>query len=392
MLVVNVAVIVAIGSSDAGFDGADEAVFSLLPTWFVALGAVVATRAAGNRVGWILMGVGTGLVVEGAARLKIGPSPPPEPTAWDVAAVIWLNTGFFFALVIPLALLLYLFPTGRFLSRRWVWAGWTAMVLSLLGVGAEAFTARVGPPDDGTGSTVWTIANPVGVFDHEGLENAGGVGVVFGFGLVALLLCSVPAVIVRYRRASVDDRAQFKWVGIALVALTCTILVRLFADTRGELAGFFFALSVASIPLSVTVAITRYRLYEIDRLISRVLTYAVVLALLGGVYLAVVTLISSLLPAQGSTAVAASTLAVAGLFNPLRLRVRRIVDRRFHRSAYEAELLAARMGDQLGQSVSIDAIVGTWTETVTDALRPSSASVWLRSRTPSQPEPGRRIT
>lgn len=205
---------------------------------------------------------------------------------------------------------------------------------------------------------------------------------VFGLGLMALLVCSVPAIIVRYRRTSVDDRAQFKWVGIALVGLTGTILFNLFAPTRGELADLVSALSVASIPLSVTVAITRYRLYEIDRLISRVLTYAVVLALLGGVYVGVVSLITSLLPAQGSTAVAASTLAVAGLFNPLRVRMRRIVDRRFHRSAYKAELLASHMGERLGQSVSIEAIVGTWIETVADALEPETTSVWLRPHGP----------
>jgi hypothetical protein len=133
----------------------------------------------------------------------------------------------------------------------------------------------------------------------------------------------------------------------------------------------------------VTIAITRYRLYEIDRLISRTLTYAVVLAVLGGVYATIVTVVTSLMPTQGSAAVAASTLVVAGLFNPLRLRVRRIVDRRFHRSAYEAELLAQRMASQLDESVSIDAIVGAWTDTVRDALKPESASVWLR--------PGERI-
>lgn len=385
MFAANVVVTVAIASSDEGFGGADEAVFVLLPTWFVALGAVVVTRARGNRVGLVLMWVGTGLAIEGAADLRVGPAPPPDPTAWDVAAVIWLNTGFFFALVVPLVLLPYVFPTGRFLSRRWRWAGWTALMLALLDVGAEAFTNRVGP-DDGTGSTAWTIANPIGVLDYEGLENAGPIRALFGVGLIVLLVCSVPAVIVRYRRASVDERAQFKWVGIALVVLACAILVRLLSDTREALPSLVFALSIAAIPLSLTVAITRHRLYEIDRLVSRVLTYAVVLSLLGGIYVGTVTIVTSLVPAQSSTAVAASTLVVAGLFNPLRVRVRRMVDRRFYRSAYVAEVLASRMGEQLGQSVSIEAIVGTWTETVTDAVKPETASVWLRPLEPSQSE------
>jgi hypothetical protein len=372
----NIAVAADIASSPEGI-GSFEAVMVLLPTWFTALGAVMATRVRGNRVAWILMFVGTGLMIEGTAGLRVGVAPPTDPTALDVAAVIWLNTGFFFALLIPLILLLYVFPTGRFLSRRWVWAGWTATVLSLLAVGAETFTTRVGP-DDGTGSTAWTIANPIGIFDHEGLENAGPVTAMFGIGLIVLILCSVPAIVVRYRRAPRDDRAQFKWVGIALAVLAGTSLIQFVDAMRGEFTGLVFALSIASIPLSVTIAITRYRLYEIDRLISRTLTYAVVLAVLGGVYASIVTVVTSLMPTQGSAAVAASTLVVAGLFNPLRLRVRRIVDRRFHRSAYEAELLAQRMATQLDESVSIEAIVGAWTDTVREALKPESASVWLR--------------
>lgn len=381
----NAALAVEILSSPEGLRGADEGVFLTLPTWFTALGAVLATRVRGNRVAWILMLVGTGLAIEGAAGLRVGATPPIDPTAWDVVAVIWLNTGFFFALVIPLVLLPYVFPTGRFLTRRWVWAGWTAAVISVLVVGAEALTTRVGP-DDGAGGTAWTIANPIGVFAHEGLESAGPVGVAFGIGLIVLIVGSAPAIILRYRRADHDDRAQFKWVGIALAVLAGVILARLLVDVGGEIAGFLFALSIASIPLSVTIAITRYRLYEIDRLISRALTYALVLAVLGGTYAGIVTLVTSLMPTQGSTAVAASTLVVAGLFNPLRVRVRRIVDRRFHRSAYEAELLAQQMATQLDQSVSIDAIVGLWTDAVTDALTPESASVWLRSDGQTQPD------
>ena len=385
VLVVNVGVAADIARSAEGFDGWTRAVYVLLPAWFVALGALVATRVRGNPVGWILMMIGTGLAVEGVASQRIGLRPPSDPTAWDVAAVIWLNSGFFFALVIPLILLAYLFPTGRFPTRRWAWAGWTAGALSVLVVVSEAFTTRVGP-DDGSGNTAWSIANPIGVFEHDGLEDAGLVATVFGVGLITLIVGSVPAIVVRYRRASPDERAQLQWVGFALGLLVSATMVRLLLDRESAISGVAFALSIASIPLSITIAITRYRLYEIDRLISRALTYAAVLSLLGAVYVGVVALVTSLVPAQGSVAVAASTLAVAALFKPLRVRVRRMVDRRFFRSAYQAESLASRMGEHLGRFVSIEAIVATWTETVTDALRPQFVSVWLRERQPT-PDP-----
>lgn len=365
------------GSVDAEFVG-----LLFLPTWYVGLGAVLATRAPGNGIAWIFLLVGTGLVIEGAAEQMVGVEPPVDPTALDVMAIIWLDTGFFFALVIPLLLLLFVFPTGRFLNRRWVWAGWVAGLASVTGFVSGAFSAEIGP-DDGSGNSLWTITNPIGIFE----EDAGLLTMIFGLGLMLLLVMSVPAVVVRYRRSEPDVRAQIKWVLLALILVSVMFFTRIGLDIRIGTADYLFPIALAALPLSMTLAITRYRLFDIDRLISRTVTYTVVAAVLAVLYFGLITLITSLLPTQNALAVAGSTLAVAALFNPLRKKVQRYVDRRFNRSAYQAEAVSDHFAAKLRQPLTVEELSELWEQTVAESFQPRASGIWLNPEYTETPRP-----
>jgi hypothetical protein len=135
---------------------------------------------------------------------------------------------------------------------------------------------------------------------------------------------------------------------------------------------------MAAIPLAILLAVLRYRLYEIDRIISRTVTYVSVIALLGGVYLAGLTAMTTILPAESPLAVAGSTLAVAALFNPVRRRIQAWVDRRFSRSRYDAQKVMDRFAGSLQDRVDSEGLVNGWVGVVSETMQPASVSVWVR--------------
>jgi ABC-type bacteriocin/lantibiotic exporter with double-glycine peptidase domain len=161
-------------------------------------------------------------------------------------------------------------------------------------------------------------------------------------------------------------------------AYTVVLVLQSWTDGEGVVFSLLFVPSIASIPISITIAITRYRLFEIDRIISRTLSYAMIVVVLATVFVGVVTLTSSILPSQNSLAVAASTLAVAALFNPLRRKVQRVVDHRFNRAGYNATLVAEEFANRLQNKLEIGEITDDWTNTVNQALQPAFTSAWIR--------------
>jgi hypothetical protein len=342
---------------------------------YAILGLLVALRGAGNSIGWILFILATSIVLDGAANVRIDGKPDPV-AVWDLLAIVWLNTGYFVGILIPLFLLFYIFPTGRFLNRRWRWAGWVAAIIVPVAFVTEGFGRQIGPDAED-----WTVANPVGFLGPGGLDNEGVITFVFGIGLVLLMAGAVPAIVVRYRRAETEVRAQIKWVLYALILFGLNIAMAIFWEfDLGVLEDILFILSLALVPIAIAFAITRYNLYEIDRLISRTVSYVVVVAVLASVYAAgAIWLPTKLSDGQSPIFVAGSTLAVAGLFNPLRKRIQHLVDRRFNRSSYEAEAIADRFSAELQETLTVDQISALWTETVTAAVEPSAAGIWLKS-------------
>jgi hypothetical protein len=350
----------------AGYVGF-QAVLSLA---FTTVGAFLAGRRPGNAVGWLLLGWGmvmafsafTGAYIERGLVREPGSLPGPGWAAW-AEAVVWHPA---FGL---LAFLLLLFPHGRLPSRRWRPFAWFTVAVYL----TLSLSAAVAP-----GAV--ELYHP-GATPPVRLPVAGLADTVFGWLLPAQLLLLVVALVSlvpRLRRATGEERQQIKWFVYTVV----TVVVLFVAGIVVFGAGVLFPL-FGLIPVSVAVAVFRYRLYDIDRLINRTLVYGLLTALLIGVYAALVFLLGRLLdPATGDSAlaVAASTLAVAALFQPARRRVQALVDRRFDRRRYDAARTVEGFSGRLRDQVDLDTLSSELLAVVDQTVQPVSASLWLRAR------------
>ena len=334
---------------------------------FLVVGVVVARRQPRNAIGWLLIAlaltVSLGSLGGAYAVLayRDGHHGLPLARLAVVLAPGWAG----FIVLLPFPVLL--FPDGRVVSPR----GRAILVAGLLLCGG--FLATVAAVDlpalferhvhvDSGGTLV--------ALD----QNGGAVGVldtVFLAGYGAFCLAVVTHQLIQYRRSTGALRAQLKWLvsggAISLVGLIVAI----------QFSGPSFIL-VAGLPVSIGVGVLRYRLYDIDRLISRTLSYAILTALLVGIFVGLIALTSDALALSGRVGVAASTLAAAALFNPLRIRVQRLVDRRFNRARYDAEAIVAAFTTRLRDAVEIDAIRADLIGAVNRAVEPSHASVWIK--------------
>jgi hypothetical protein len=196
--------------------------------------------------------------------------------------------------------------------------------------------------------------------------------------LLAWLAVQVP----RYRRSAGERRQQFKWLytGAAIFAVSVIAAVLVTGGSSGldqAVNNVISPLGYAVLPVCVGVAVLKYRLYDIDRIISRVISYAIITAVLAGVFAGLVLLATVALPVKTPVAAAAATLAAAALFNPLRKRVQRAVDRRFSRARYNAETIVAAFTARLRQTVDLDTMQGDLVGVVQEAFEPAHVSVWL---------------
>jgi hypothetical protein len=347
----------------------------VIPVFFAVLGAIIATHQPGNPISWLFIAVGFAFLLEGLGWMVVVDHPEP-PSFGDVLALAIVNSGFFI-LSVAAFLVLYIFPTGRFLNHRWSWAGWLAAALNVEVFCVHLFLEEVGladfPGED------WVTPNPFGVIP-VGLWYDGPLQVVFGIGLITLFAGVIPAVIVRYLRSSELVRAQIRWVGFAAVVWVLVFAINLFSSGEGGVFSTLNFIALAMIPVSVVVAITRFRLYDIDRIISRTIGYTVVVALLGAVYaLGAVWLPTQLMGRQPPVFVAATTLMVAALFNRVRRPILAWIDRRFHRSHYNAEQVIAAFVKQLSNETDPERLTRQWLTVVSETLQPASIGVWVHA-------------
>jgi len=186
----------------------------------------------------------------------------------------------------------------------------------------------------------------------------------------------------RYRRAAGERRQQLKWLysGAAVTVACLAIVVMVPTSGSWSVIGDAFGVGTAALPVCIGVAVLRYRLYAIDRIISRVISYAIITAVLAGVFTGLVLLATQVLPVKSPVAVAAATLAVAALFNPLRRRVQRTVDRRFNRARYDADLTVAAFASRLKDAADLDSVREDLATVVQKALEPAHISVWMNER------------
>jgi cytochrome bd-type quinol oxidase subunit 2 len=226
------------------------------------------------------------------------------------------------------------------------------------------------------------IANPIGVAAVGNLEES-RVGVALLSLMGVLMLVGFGALVVRFRRSRGDERQQLKWITYAGGLLPLAVLAYLLPEVLGTVV---FAVPLAFLPVAVGIAILRYRLYDIDRLINRTLVYGLLTALLAGVYAAVGLVLGPVFGGVGedapSWAVAGATLAVAALFQPARRRIQAVVDRRFNRRKYDAAKTVEAFSVRMRDEVDLDALTAELLVVVDQTIQPTRASLWLRPSAP----------
>ena len=378
-------VVVGVGVTSTAETGADLGFFIFLfaGLWlYWALGTLIVVRAKGHVVGW-LFAVAAVMTAWVFGCFSLGyvltSSQPPDPLG------AWLLLGG--QLLFPPAIILILpavaltFPTGILPGPRWRWP--VGLVAVMVAVRMVLMVVRPGPifADGGPDNplTPWLPSVSPTAFQILGILEAGtSLSILLGSGL------GVAAIVVRFRRSRGDQRQQLKWFLAAMTTAAVFLLMSL--SPLGAVSPIMGLLSVATVPmvaLSVALAILRYRLYDIDRFISRTISYGLVTGLLVAVFLAVNLGLQSVLSSftsGNSLAVAGSTLLAAALFTPVRQRVQRIVDRRFDRARYDGERTASAFSVRMRDATDLPTVAADLDLTVRRAIAPSRVGLWLRGR------------
>lgn len=359
-----------------------EVFFALAFVAYATVGAIISSKHPRNPVGWLFAGLGllsaASELIYSYAQHEVEESGTLSPAATAAAWVSdWLgNPGF-----VGLVLLLLVFPDGSFRGRRWRLVGTGAVVLAI--VWAAALALEPGPLLD-----LPTVPNPVGVESADAFLAIVRDAAQIGFFL--LVPVGVASVVVRFRTAGVEERQQIKWLamagGYAITAGAAVAVTFVFTDTDTGIGDLLTALLIASaitgFPVAAGIAILRNRLYDIDVVIKRTLVYGVLTATLVAAYLGSVLAFRLVLePVAGESdlAVAASTLAVAALFRPMRARIQAVVDRRFYRERYDAARTMEGFSGRLRDQIDLDTLGTDLEAVVHDTMRPAHVSLWLRS-------------
>jgi hypothetical protein len=372
---------------------------AMLAAWFLVLlvilstmGALIVARRPGNRIGWSFGAAGLGLALRAFASeyaiyaLLINPGSLPGG-AWLAWVSNWLTVP---AIYSAFAALLLLFPTGRLLSPPWRPVAW--MVVGwIVGVAVGNFAY---PPDPYLG-----VEAPVRLNEAAGqiMTAIGGLAWL----LVALAIPAAAAsLVVRFRRSRGQERQQLKWLAYSAALLGVGLLGIGLVDILDQLGwvrrqstrpvwtvlGGVAILGVTGLPVTAGIAILKYRLYDIDRLINRTLVYGLLTAPLAAVYAGLVLSIGQLSGAIGteppSWAVASATLAVAALVQPARRRIQTVVDRRFNRRKYNAAQTIQAFSTRLRDQVDLDTLSSELLAVVDQTMEPTQVSLWLRPSPP----------
>jgi hypothetical protein len=339
------------------------------------VGAVLASRRPRHPVGWLLLGLGLSLTMWGLAfgytRYGLVVRPGALPAASYLAGLVngvvmlWLSCAGF---------VLLLTPTGSLPSTRWRW--WARVAAAAAGVwllGSVVHPAPLYPeyPSIGNPLAIPALPRPL-------LDAAIPIG---GAVVLVALVVAAGSLVGRFRRARGVERQQLRWLALAAGLAAVALLVAIAALMTQEgsiLLDVALGVCVGLLPLATGAAILRYRLYDIDRIISRTLAYGLLTVLLGGGYAGVVLGLGQLLGTDSSLVVAGATLAVAAVFQPARRRVQRAVDRRFNRRRYDAANTIAAFSTRLREQIDLDTLSAELLAVVHQTMEPTTASLWLR--------------
>lgn len=367
--------------------GPDDIAIAVVTAWLgvqAGIAALIARRRPGNPIGWLFLAASAGIAVHLAAtayakqgiRFDPGSLPFAGAAAW---LTLWLSVPFFFLFVH----IFLRFPDGRLLPGPWRWLSPATTASAVLTSLAAAF--KPGPVD-----SVPEVDNPLAF---------GWAGALYrfmnetaGFIIVAIVLCSIASLLVRLRRSTGAERQQLKVFAYGVVLFPVLFLAAMAIDAvldpvlgpGDHYVDFLLIMAGALlIPVSMAVSILRYRLYEIDVIINRTLVYGALTAVLVGTYAGLVVAMQALLSGftpDSDLAVAASTLAVAGLFRPLKARIQVVVDRRFYRRRYDARRALERFSVRLRDEVELETIEAELRSVLAATIQPAHAALWLCPR------------
>ncbi len=358
-------------------------------TAFAGVGALLVIRRPRTSIGWILLGLGWALVIV-TVRVP-GTAEQFANATFDMPADLLavVHNGSIGLLFYLFLLLFIVFPSGRLPTGRWGSLGRVALAAGLTWVAAGCVMPFIYAEVAGISAGV-VVPNPIAVLPDLAIWRV-MTPATAGFPVMLLVLPAALSLVVRAGRSSGTERQQLRWIGASIgflvLAVTAGFAIASFVpgSLEGGLAWAPAAVAIPTVPIAIGVAVLRYRLYEIDRIISRTVAYLIVTALLVAVFAVVVVGLQSILtPFTNGLPVAASTLVVFALFQPLRRRVQSLIDRRFDRHRYDAEQTVTTFGGRMRDDVDLDSIVGEMRSAVQSSIQPTTVEVWIRSRNESR--------
>ncbi len=335
------------------------------------IGVLIVWQRPRNTIGWILcaIGLGTAITDFSGAYTAYGtvkgnlPLPGTEIFNW-LGGTVWSINWVLFLVFLPL-----LFPDGRLLTRRWRIVGWLTATLALLAILAGWISlANVELFGKGISTNFWSNLS----------DN-------FRLLVLPLIIAALVSLVLRFFRAKERERQQIKWLtyGTALMAILIIGSVLVINDGNSPIYALIFSFAIMLLPLSIGISILRNQLYDIDRLINRTLVYGILTILLALVYFGLVFGLQALTRlftgqvSQSPVAIVVSTLTIAALFQPLRRRIQKIIDRRFYRSKYDAAKIIANFSSTLRNEVELNTLSEHLLEVVQETMQPAHVSLWL---------------
>ncbi len=351
-------------------------VLPLLPHYLVGLGAatvgaLLASRRPRHPVGWLLLVFGLASAVTGVAggsAYYLVATRPQDLTAVGGAALLGYLS--FYPIPVAMNFIMLLTPTGSLPSPRWRPHAAILVTATVMAALADTFGSYplLDPPAP-------AVHSPLAVPALAGPLEVTGTLASAAIGLLSLV--SAGSLVVRFRRAHGVERQQLRWLALAVITVVPVgVVVGIVADSA--LSAWGTGIAVLGVQLAIYAAIVRYRLYDLDRIISRTLAYGLLSVLLGGGYAGVVLGLGQLLGRDSSLAVAAATLAVAAAFQPARRRVQQAVDRRFNRRRHDAAQTIQAFSDHLREQVDLHELTAELLVVVEETMQPTQASLWLR--------------
>jgi hypothetical protein len=360
---------------------------------YSVIGAIIASRLPNHPIGWICCAIGLIAAVEhfsGEYAVYALVARPDSLAGGNVT--LWMSNWVWILMFGLIVFLLLLFPNGRLPSNRWRPFAWFSAAVTVVGAILAAIAPDSTPGPNSEANALRSLPNPFGIEGLPNLQQPVQV-LVLSVGLVA----AASLVLVRLRNARGIERQQIKWLIYASAILSGALILKdtVFSPLGGTLWGLWVGYLLVAVgglggPIAIGIAILRYRLYEIDTLINRALVYGSLTATLVGLYLVGIVVLQRffvVLTGQQSTlAVVASTLLIAALFNPLRRRIQRFIDRHFYRRKYDAGKTLEAFSAKLRDETDLDALSNDLVGVVRETLQPAHASLWLRPDTAPQLE------